>query len=145
MKAFVVGAMIVLLSASPISAAQASIQDRTRMSVSIADYIHDYGKSNSFKTNAVELGPAGVEGHSALADWRSADGKHRGQISFFYLCDHWNVGKISTGQPLRAKDLVGQALSSMSTRTAAKLIADLKQLESQHVAYLRPAHNEVSC
>ena len=145
MKAFIFGLMLVLVSASPINAAQASVEERTRMSVSIAAYIHDFGRSSDFKTDAVELGPTAVVGNSALADWRSVDGKRHGQISFFYLCDHWNVGKISTGQPLQAKDLVGQGLSNMSTKTATKLLADLKQFEKQHVAYLKPAHNEGSC
>lgn len=144
-NAILTGAMIVFVSASPISAAQASIGDRIRMSEEIANYIHGSGRSNAFKAGAVELGPATVEGNFALADWRSADRKRHGQVSFFYACDHWNVGKISVGRPFQAKDLVSKDLSNVSLKTAAKLLADLKQLENQHVAYLKPAHDEGSC
>lgn len=104
MRAIVASVILIVIgvSVAPTYAAQAALQERTQMSISIADYIRDVGKPNPFKTHLVELGAATVEGHWALADWRSPDGKVHGRISFFYLCDHWNVGKVITGQAFRA-------------------------------------------
>jgi len=149
MRAIVVGVMLVAIFISPANATLASIQDRMRMSVSIADYIHD-SLSNSFKTDDVELGPAAVERNFALADWRSADGKLHGQVSFFYLCDHWNVGQVSTGRPLRAQDLIAppksvRQIGSIPAKIASKLAAELAQLELRHVTYLKPAHFGITC
>jgi hypothetical protein len=132
----------------PASAEQASPKDRARMAVSIADYIHDgdYGKSNPFKTGAVEVGAVVIESHWALADWRSADGSTHGQVSFFYECDHWNVGAVSIGGALSVQNLIARkGLGQMPAPAATKLAAELTQLESQEIAYLKPAKATGDC
>jgi hypothetical protein len=146
MRAIVLISMLLaIFSASPCDAAQASLHDRSRMSVAIADYIRDAGKSNDFKTDLVKLGPTVVEGNWALADWQSEDGKRRGQVSFFYVCDSWSVGKVELAQPFRVRDLTGHHFGDVPEKTAAKLVTDLKQVEKLHVAYLKPAHAELGC
>ena len=145
MKSILVCVLIAIVGVSPANTARATLLDRTRMSVEIAGYIRDVGKSNEFKTKFVELGAAAIEGNWALADWRSEDGKQRGQASFAYLCDHWNLEKVKIGHPLHAQDLVGHRLGGAPVAFAEKLVADLKLLETQHIAYLKPAHSEVGC
>ncbi len=145
MSAVIISAMLLAILGSPAYAAQASLRERTEMSISIADYIVDAGKSNPFKAHSVELGTATIEGHWALADWRSADGKVQGRVSFFFLCDHWNVGKVITRRDLRAHDFVGGGMSGIPAEASGKLVAELSRLESQHVAFLKPARAGPSC
>jgi hypothetical protein len=150
MRAIVVLVMLVVVSISPANAARASVKDRMRMSVSISDYIHyhDRGKSNAFKTDAVEVGAAAIEGQFALADWRSADGRARGQVLFFYVCDDWNVGAISTGRPLSIAMVRMQSpflAAHLTEKIASKLAAEVTRLEVQHVAYLKPTHPRPTC
>jgi len=142
----VVGVMLVALSVSPANAAQATVQQRMSLSVSVADYIHP-GKSNPFKTDAVELGAAAIEGRFALADWRSADRSAHGQVSFYTVCDQWYVGIVSMGRPLTAQNLVGppQLESSVPSAIASKLVSELAQLEDLHIEYLKPAHVGITC
>jgi hypothetical protein len=140
--AIAIGVMIVVVSISPANAAQASVRDRMLMSGSASDAIY------KFKTSDVEIGAAvtgGQFGQYALAEWRSARGKLHGQVSFFYICDHWNVGKVSTGRPFRARDLVGNGGFGIPGATASKLVAELKQLDDQHIAYLKPARAAGGC
>jgi hypothetical protein len=146
--------MLVVVFISPANASQASIQDRMGMSQSVADYIHnrDYGKSNPFNTNTVEIGAAAIEAHHsaeeytryALADWRSADGKVHGQVLFYYLCDHWNIEAVSSGRPFSAQGLIEQA-KRLPAATASKLVDQVVQLEKLSIAYLKPAHPGFSC
>jgi hypothetical protein len=145
-------ALFLTLSIAPAFAQQASLQDRTRMAVSIADYIHDgdydrsQGRPNPFKSDAVELGAVAIQGHWALGNWRLADESIHGQVFFFYECDHWNVGNVATGSSLKVQDLVArQGVGRIPSPSAARLVADLVQLESQHVAYLKPAKPEMTC
>ena len=145
MRSTVVSFLLVLLTISPTNAAQASVQDRERFSIVIASYIRDLGKSNEFETKFVELGATVVEGNSALADWKSEDGKLYGQVSFFYLCDGWNVGKVVLARHLRAQDLKGHSLGNVPETVALKLVEELKELEKQNVAYLKPGRAELGC
>src|SRR5579864_186720 len=140
MKATLTAAIIVMMSTWPAVARLATVRERTELSIMIASYLHnrDYGKSNPFKTDAVEIGAAVIESHFALADWKSADGKEHGQVVFFYLCDSWNVGKV-TESAFRAQDLTGRYLGDLPQEDAAKLIAELKWAEGQGVSYLKPA------
>jgi hypothetical protein len=146
--------LLVAVIKLPANAEQASLQDRLGMSASVADYIHDhdYGKSNPFQTDAVEIGAAAIEAHHsaeeytryALADWRSADGKGHGQVLFSYLCDHWNIEAVSIGRPFSAQRLVEEA-KRLPAATASKLVAQVVQLEKLNIAYLKPAHPGISC
>lgn len=145
MRAIIASVMLIAVFIAPAYATQASLQDRTRMSISIADYIVDVGKPNPFKTDLVELGAATIEEHWALADWKSSDGKVHGRVLFYHLCDHWNVGKVVTAQGLRARDFVGQGIPGLPSETAAKLVAELSQLENQYLVYLKPAHAGPTC
>lgn len=153
MKTLALVLVLVVLSSAPVWAAPArswtdvvpaTIQDRARMAQEIADDVHYDGKSNVFKTDAVELGAAAIEGNTALADWRSADRTKHGQVYFFYICDHWNVGKVSIGRPLTARELETNHYSAHAVDTT-KLIAELKKLESHGIAYLNPPHFGATC
>jgi hypothetical protein len=118
------------------------------MAASVADYISegDYSKSNPFKTRSVEIGAAAIQSRWALAEWQSADGSIRGQVFFFYECDHWNVGLVSAGSALRVQDIVArQGLGAIPAPAAAKLVAGLTEVNAQHVAYLEPAKAGTSC
>ncbi|HME81814.1 MAG TPA: hypothetical protein VKF82_07030 [Candidatus Eremiobacteraceae bacterium] len=142
--------MLFVFTPAVTDARQASVQERLAMSVSIADYIHYhnyYGKTNPFKTEAVELGAAATEGRFALADWRSADDREHGQASFYTVCDTRFVGTVSTGRPLTTQNLVGQPKleSSVPAPIAAKLVAEVAQLEDLHIAYLKPAQWGTTC
>lgn len=141
--------LILTLAANPTTAPparEASIADRTGMSVEIADYIKDAGRANEFKTGAVEVGAAAIEGQTALADWRSADGKERGQVTFFHSCDHWNLGRVSIGHAITANGLHASHLpGSPSVDDAIRLVDELRRLEVRHVAFLAPARAGISC
>jgi hypothetical protein len=146
MKAILIGAIIFIISAWPTGARLATVRERVGLSVTIASYLHnrDYGKSNPFETGAVAVGAAVVESHFALADWKSADGKEKGQVDFFYACDSWNVGKVTKAQ-FRVQDLTGRRLGEVTREDAAKMIAELKWAERQGVGYLRPAKPTTTC
>jgi hypothetical protein len=141
MRTIILATLIALASIAPASAVTANAQTRQRLAITISDYIadHDYGKSNPFKTNAVEIGAAAKEGNYALADWRSPDGKLQGQVSFFYACDGWNVGVVTADRPLEVKDLTGNSFGQMPDDVASKLVTDVAQFASLRVAYLKPA------
>jgi hypothetical protein len=145
MRRILLSLMLVIVSISPVIAAQATVQDRMRMSVEIADYIRDSGKSNEFHAGSVNLGAAVIEGHWAIADWRSEGDKLHGQVAFAFLCDHWNLERVTIGRPLRVQDLVGHHTGGSPVAIAEKLVADLKSLETQHIAYMKPAHAGVEC
>jgi hypothetical protein len=131
---------------APAAGAQASLLDRQLMSIAIADYIHnrDFGTSNPFHAVSIEVGATVIDWPYALADWRSADGKEHGQVSFVHLCDHWNVESVSRGQRMRVSDVM-ESTHDISAKTATKLIADLLSAEDRHVAFLKPSHAGVSC
>ena len=60
-------------------------------------------------------------------------------------CDHWNVVNVRVGKPFKAQDLTCHYLGGASMKTAERLVDDLKQVERQHIAFLKPAHYDVSC
>ena len=138
--------LIVLLFAQPASGKQASFQDRLLLSQAVANYVNDpdfKGYKYFNGTRAVQIGAAVIEGIGALADWRSVDGKHHGQVAFLHRCDSWNVLRVSNNAPLRAEQI---ATDGGLTRSIARvLVAGLSALESQHVAYLGPQRAQVSC
>jgi hypothetical protein len=100
MRSILLCVLLGAVTISPVIAAQATVEQRLRMSVEIASYIRDFGKRNEFHTERVDLGPTAIEGNWALADWRSDDGKLHGQVSFAYICDHWNLEKVRLGMLL---------------------------------------------
>jgi hypothetical protein len=133
----------------PVAAKQAADRDRIAMSVEVANYIHDpYGVGshpNAFGgSSKIEIGSAAIEWPYALADWRSTDGKYRGQIAFWYMCDHWNVGPITIGRRMSPKELVAMRPGDKEPVPAA-LIAELQKLEARHVAFIQPAHPTKGC
>jgi len=145
MNVVILNVILVFAGSASVIAGQASVETRVRLSETVASYIHDYPKSNGFQTNLVEIGAAATDGQFALADWRSVDGKPHGQVAFYYLCDHWNLGKISMGSPLSVQDLVGVGFSAVPRAVASKLVSDLRALEVEHIAYLKPAKATGSC
>ena len=122
----------------------ASVADRTRMSVEVASYIHDPGVPNAFKSTSVEIGATAIDWPFALADWRSADGKRHGQVSFFHMCDSWNVGAVSVNRPLTVTELT-HSYGRMSEDKAAQLISKLDRLEVQQLTFLKPAKPIQGC
>jgi hypothetical protein len=153
MRAVAIGLMLVFLSISPANARHASVQDRMEMAVTIATDIHFDQKlrlSNPFKTNAVELGPTAIErsaqfGELALADWHSAEGRVHGQVLLVPMCG-WRVHAVSVGRRLKARDLnVRPDLLPATVKVFSKLSAEVVELETQHVAYLKPALPITGC
>lgn len=125
------------------SAKKADVAERSRMAASIAEYIADgdYGRSigrpNPFRSTDVKLGTAVVVWPWALADWRAARGLIHGQVSFFYLCDHWNVGIVET-RPIQSRELVTLTFPKpMTARTAAELTTELAAAEASPTAYVK--------
>ncbi len=117
------------------------------MSQSVADYIHDgfFKGVGAFKgTRSVEIGAAVIEWPGALADWRSSDGKSYGQVAFYYMCDHWNVLRVSNELPLRAEQF-SFPLRGVTKTAAKKLVVDLGRLDTKHIAYLKPARWQMGC
>src|ERR1700752_4111215 len=94
---------VLLFWAAVADADQATLEQRTAMSQELANSIHDREEVVSqLGVRGIEVGAAVVDFHTALADWRSTDGKHRGQVAFFYACDHWNPAIITSGKPISA-------------------------------------------
>ncbi|MBV8082324.1 MAG: hypothetical protein JOY86_05005 [Candidatus Eremiobacteraeota bacterium] len=157
MRLLVIGSILMVLLGMPAMGEEASLQNRRAMNQAIADYIHDLhdlGKSNPFKASGVELGPAVTEeqwgesvqsGRWALADWRSADGTTKGQVSLFYMCDGWNVGKVSIRSTLSPTDLQSRYMDGVPARIAVKLVSELGQIESKNIGYLKPATPGITC
>jgi|SRR5579872_719021 len=144
MRAVIIGLVLVVGSISPCHAAEASVQDRIGLSVSISDYIRDIkyeNTSNLFRTTTVEIGATVIEDSSALADWRSADGKKHGQVFFYHMCEHWWVEAVSVGRALSAHEIAGRIPAAAATR----LVAELANVEDQPVAYLKPARPGGTC
>jgi hypothetical protein len=143
------GASLILASVwfGVVCAREASRDDRARMAVSIANCIHDEPNcARSFDgATAIEIGTAAIEGNVAIADWHEGRGSRYGQVGFFYLCDHWNVGPVSNGVPLRPAQLLMNPPWGPTKATASKLVAELAQLETQHVGYITPAKPGPDC
>lgn len=137
----------VSLCLGTVSGGEASRDDRARMAVSVAECIRDEPKcARAFAgAGAVEIGAAAIEGDAAIADWREARGSRHGQVGFFYACDHWNVGPVTKAAPLRPAQLVTGPRWGASRATANKLVSELAQLESEHVAFLKPAEPGPDC
>lgn len=138
-----------LLPTSAISK-EASDSERKAMSVQLANYVHDpYGYDShphAFGgSGKAEIGTAAVEGHYALADWRSLDGKHWGQIAFFYMCDHWNVAEVTNDRRIRAKELAAIRSVAPGESATPNLVAEVRELEGRHVAFLRPSRPFRGC
>lgn len=150
MRAFVLIAMIAVASTGSGSYRAATVAERSALSTQIANYVHyrDFGTVNPFGTASVELGTTAVyvdkEGFAqeALADWRSEDRRRYGQVQFYYLCDHWNTGAVSSGRSLHASEMGGIGTSRQSF---AGLIAELSRLEQRTVAFLPPVHFTSEC
>jgi hypothetical protein len=130
-----------------VSAEQASIVERSWMAASIAGYIKDgdygrtRGRANPFQSNVVQIGAAVIEWPFAVADWRTLGGSVHGQVSFFYLCDHWNVGVVKT-RSIRSTELISStAPQTLTASTATALTAELAVAEASPVAYLRATAN----
>jgi hypothetical protein len=127
----------------------ASADERLRMALEVANYIHDTNPAfhaGSFDgTRAVEIGAAVIEQPGALADWRGENGKGHGQVAFLYVCDHWNVLKISNGIPLRPEQIVVQQPFPITKSVAQKLVAELAALETKNVVFLKPVRPHPGC
>ena len=139
----VIALLIIIMGSA--YAKQASLEDRLRLSQTVANYVNDpevKGYKHFKGARAVEIGAAVIEGNSALADWRSVDGKDHGQVAFFYLCDGSNVRSVSRKVPLRPEQI--RTHWGITKNTARTLIAQLRALESKHVAYLKPPRPETS-
>jgi hypothetical protein len=117
------------------------------MAVSVADCIHD--EPNCARhfggAAAIQIGAAAIEGGAAIADWHEAGGSRHGQVGFFHACDRWNVGPVSNGIPLRPDQLVMDPPWGSTKVTARRLVAELAELESQHVGFLKPARPGPDC
>jgi hypothetical protein len=139
-----------LLLARIAQAEVASADERARMALEVANYIH-YPHDRAFKAGsfngatAVEIGAAVIEQPGGLADWRAASGKGHGQVALLYVCDHWNVLKISNGVPLRPQQIVVELPFPITRPVADKLVAELGQIETKNVAFLKPARPHPGC
>ena len=122
----------------------ATVADRRHMSVEVASYIHDPSESNRFGTLSVEIGAAAIDWPFALADWRSADGKRRGQVSFVYICDHWNVSAVSVTKPMTVSEII-HGFGKTPRDKAMQLISKLNRLEGLQIAFLEPATPVQGC
>lgn len=139
-----------LLTAAISLAEVASKDERARMGVQVANYIHDTREpafhAGSFNgATAVEIGAAVIEMPGALADWRAANGSGHGQVAFLYVCDHWNVLKISNGVRLRPDQIVVKQPFPITRPVADKLVAELAQLDTANVTFLKPAKAHQGC
>jgi hypothetical protein len=123
-------------------AAQASTEERTRIAGAVADYIHDSGKANAFRSSVVELGATAIEWPWALAAWRSTDRTVHGEVLLKYMCDQWNVHDLSTGILTQAQRLT---LQGVPAAVATKLVADLEELAGTHVAYVKASRPRIGC
>ncbi len=139
-----------LLLVQSARAVTASDQERAYMAIEVANYIH-YPHDRAFKAgsfngaSAVEIGAAAIEQPGALADWRAAKGSGHGQVAFLYVCDHWNVLKVSNGVPLRAEQIVVQQPFPITKSKANSLVAELARLEDNNVTFLKPARPRAGC
>ncbi len=141
---------VLLLSAAIALAEQASKDERARMAVEVANYIHDtrepaFAAGAFHGATAIEIGAAVIEMPGALADWRGANGNGHGQVAFLYVCDHWNVLKISNGAPLRPDQIMVKQPFPITRPLADKLVAELAQLDTTNVAFLKPAKAHQGC
>ena len=135
--------LVTTYATPPPYATTASVEDRTRMSVAVASYIHDPSESNMFKSSAVEIGATAIDWPYALADWKSADGKRTGQVLFFHICGDWGVAVVSL-RPLTLDELTHSA-GRMTKDKGSQLISKLDELEGQRIAYLKPAEPIQGC
>lgn len=128
-------------------AREASRDERTRMAVSVADCIRDEPNCARHFDGAapIEIGAAAIEGNAAIADWHEARGSRYGQVGFFYACDHWNVASVSNGVPLRPDQLLMDSPLGPTKAMAHRLVAELAQLETQHVGFTEPAKPGSDC
>jgi hypothetical protein len=143
-------AFLSFLLPPPSMAKEASDRDREQMSIEIANYIHDpYGVEshpNAFGGgHRIAVGAAIVQGTYALADWRSADGKHWGQVAFFYMCDNWNIGPITNTRRMSVRELSAMTRSAHDKAVPAKLIAELTVLENRRIALMPPSRPMRGC
>lgn len=131
-------------STPPPYAITASVEDRTRMSVAVASYIHDPSESNMFKSSAVEIGATAIDWPYALADWKSADGTRSGQVLFFHICDAWNVATVSMMRQITLDELT-HSIGRMTRDKGKQLISKLDELGGQRIAFLKPATPVQGC
>ena len=101
--------------------------------------------ANDSRLGRVEIGGGYVEGGWAVASWRSADGKRRGQAVFFHLCDHWNLAETKAGAFTRSDLSRLPRLQPLTPTIAAWLEADSINLQRIHTAYLPPAQRTPTC
>lgn len=142
----IAAALLVLASAPSVHIRHAAIDERRSISHSISDCIRDrYTECAAFKTDSVAIGPAVTyDYYLALADWRSIDGKRRGQVFLTTKgCGIWDVELVSMGRPLTSQ-AIGSFLNRGSSSDAARgkqagieLTAALARIDAASVAYLR--------
>ena len=137
--------LILLVASTTLSAlaAQATAAQRQELAQAVADAIHS-NAATFHHLKAVEVGAAVVDGYNALADWRSHDQAQRGQVSFYLACDHWNVGNVSFGRALTPQE-IASGDHPFGKPNGSKQLAELAALETQNVAYLKPAIGTKRC
>lgn len=101
--------------------------------------------ANDSRLGSVEIGGGYVEGSWAVASWRSADGKRRGQAAFFHRCDHWNLAETRVGAFTKADLLRLDRVQPLNPKIAAQLEADSIELQRAHTAYLPPSRRTPTC
>ena len=101
--------------------------------------------ANDSQLGSVGIGSGYVEGSWAIASWRSADGKRRGQALFFHICDHWNLAETREGVFTRSDLSRLHRVQPLTPQIAAQLEADSIKLQRIHTAYLRPSHRTPTC
>jgi hypothetical protein len=145
----IVVAAVMLSAIQPLaaSARQTSIAERSQLAASIAAYIKDgdyrqsRGQANPFQSSVVEIGAAVIVWPFALANWRTPGGSVHGQVSFFYFCDHWNVGVVERRR-IRSTELISSMAPKPLTASAATaLTAELAAAEASPSAYLKATAN----
>jgi hypothetical protein len=124
-------------------AAEATSSQRHELAQAVADEIHS-NPGAFHRLKAVEVGAAVVDGYNALADWRSPDQAQKGQVSFYLACDHWNVGHVSFDRTLTPAE-IESGDHPFGKPQGSKLLAELAGLETQHIAYLKPASGTKRC
>jgi hypothetical protein len=124
-------------------AAAATASQRQELAQAVADAIHT-NPATFHDVKAVEVGAAVVDGYNALADWRSQDRSQHGQVSFYLACDHWNVGNVSFGRALTAAQ-IESGDHPFGKPNGNKQLAELAGLQTNTVAYLKPATGTKRC
>jgi hypothetical protein len=137
--------LLLLVAATTLSvlAAQATPSQRQELAQAVADEIHS-NPATFHHLKAVEVGAAVVDGYNALADWRSPDRAHKGQVSFYLACDHWNVGHASFDRGLTAAQ-IESGDHPFGKPQGSKQLAELAGLDTQDIAYLKPATGKKRC